>query len=519
MARAALLNLKGTRCQPDDLSPPLGNLNLADLQTSPNLGLALNNLGLGHLGGSLSPATGLSPLQTQGSFAGGVGRQRFSSFSSTTSDLDAFNTPASHVPTHDLRIPQQALPGNPSGLLDEQSQLQLALMSMQGLRAGGTQHGYTPVEQLILQAHARQRGDAIGGSTDGGPGHLHDARTSAGLRLASTARDVNRRLLGCLPQMSEDDFHATANRLQDQQNVAQRFSRDANGRTFGHLEADAQSASLVSDLERRLSASDQQTRQRNHTLASQVRGDGGTQGLHTRSSTLPSQYLGLRNPTQALPHSHNTLYDSGASANNNVSFQPHQTRSGMTNSSRATSHKHVPQSPSISNAPRHTSISNLSTNPQTNTHALFTSKSNINLPSIGHRAAQHVNTGSSVASPQASSVAAFSTQANRTKNNGMAGASAVGHPTDAREGTIAQDPDADDGESPIVSPALTYSARTPVTLSPATPYSGFFSDGGDAFKGSSLSGKIATEGPNALRPTKDGGETVNIKVATSMLDQ
>ncbi|KAL1941721.1 hypothetical protein VTO73DRAFT_6721 [Trametes versicolor] len=517
MARAALLNLKGTQCQSDDLSPTLGNMDLVDLQTSPNLGLALNNLGLGHLGGSLSPSAGLSPLQTQGPFAGGVGRQRFSSFSSSTSDLDAFNTPASHVPTHDLRIPQQALPGNASGLLDEQSQLQLALMSMQGLRTGGTQHGYTPVEQLILQAHARQRGDAIGGSADTGPGHLHDARSSVGLRLAS-ARDANRRLLGSLPQMSEDDFHAAANRLQSQQNVAQRFSRDANGRTFAHPGADAQSASLLSDLERRLSVSDQQTRQRNHTLASQVCGNGDTQGLHTRSSTLPSQYLGLRNPTQALPPTHNTLYDSGTSAN--VSFQTQQTRSGA-HAPRTASHKHVPQSPSISNAPRHTSISNLSTNPQTNTHALFTSKSNINLPSIGHRAAQHVNTGAHVTSPSAASVAAFSTQANRTKNGSLSGASAIGHLTDAREGAIAQDADADDGESPIVSPALTYSARTPVTLSPATPYSGFFSDGGDAFKGTALCGKSATEGPNALRPTnvKDVGETVNIKVATGMLDQ
>ncbi|EMD34808.1 hypothetical protein CERSUDRAFT_116992 [Gelatoporia subvermispora B] len=53
----------------------------------------------------------------------------------------------------------------------------------------------------------------------------------------------------------------------------------------------------------------------------------------------------------------------------------------------------------------------------------------------------------------------------------------------------------DEEVSPLVSPALTYSARTPVTLSPATPFSGFFPHAGETFEGPPMAkGGVAQEG-------------------------
>ena len=52
MARAALLNLKGTQYQGAGISPTLSDITLGSLQTaaSPNLELAFNQLGLGQSG-------------------------------------------------------------------------------------------------------------------------------------------------------------------------------------------------------------------------------------------------------------------------------------------------------------------------------------------------------------------------------------------------------------------------------------------------------------------------------------
>ncbi|KAH9852458.1 hypothetical protein C2E23DRAFT_181506 [Lenzites betulinus] len=467
MARAALLNLKGTQYQAHIPTSSVGGIDMASLPNSPSLGLALNNLSLGQLAGALSPPSGPSPLQTQGSFAGTAGRsQGFGSLSSAPSAFDALNAQAAHFASPDLRLPQQAFHASASDLLDDPSQLQLALMSMQGLRTNSAQQGYTPVEQLILQAHARQRANAENRS-----GRLQDSYSSAGSRASgvpSAGRNVNRRLLDCLPQMSEDDFHAAANFLQDNQRAGQTFSGEQDGAA--------------------------KTRQRNHTLATQVRGDGGGQALHTRSSTLPSQYLSMRNSTAAPALSHidtKTLYDTGANPGSNPVVRQ-QTRTSIMNNVPRTISKHTPHTHSIdSNAQRHTNTNSLSPNPQTNTHTLFTSKSNINLPSATARVIQN---GASVAAATPSA-----THTVGPNHGATATLVANGAPAGVRE--VGDHADVDE-ESPVVSPALTYSARTPVTLSPATPYSGFFSDGGEGFKANALRAGPGVEGADMMPPMK-----------------
>ena len=66
MARAALLNLKGTQYQGAGLSPTLSDINLGALPnaTTSNLGLAFNQFGLGQLG-QVSPISATSPLPSR----------------------------------------------------------------------------------------------------------------------------------------------------------------------------------------------------------------------------------------------------------------------------------------------------------------------------------------------------------------------------------------------------------------------------------------------------------------------
>lgn len=493
MARAALLNLKGTQYQAHIPATSISGIDTTSLPSSPNLALALNNLSLSQLAGVLSPQSGPSPLQTEGPFVGPIGRpQGFSSLMPAPSAFDALNAQAAHYASPDLRLPQQTLSTGASSLLDDPSQLQIALMNMQGLRASSAQQGYTPVEQLILQAHARQRANVESHS-----GRLQDPYAAVGPRTGSTpsaGRNVNRRLLDCLPRMSEDDFHAAANFLQDNHRAAQIFSAKGDSGAGGH---------------RRGEVLDQKARQRNHTLAAQVRGDGGSQGLHTRSTTLPSQYLNLRSSPATPSLSHidtTTLYDTGANSGS-IHVGRQQARTSITNNTARTIPKHTPHTHSIdSNAPRHTNTSSLSPNPQTNTHALFTSKSNINLPSASSRVIQNGASPSVTAHPPSA-----------THTLGSNHSATIAHTTNgalqgAREGGDQQDVNVDE-ETPVVSPALTYSARTPATLSPATPYSGFFSDG-EGFKGNALRTGPGVEGADILPPMKNVVDKVESLMGT-----
>ncbi|KAI0371222.1 hypothetical protein BV20DRAFT_965377 [Pilatotrama ljubarskyi] len=523
MARAALLNLKGTQHRPDVGSPTLGNLDATGLQPpiSPNLGLALNNLGLGQLGASLSSAfvTNPSPLQAQGAFTGPMGSS-LTSLVGGTPTLDTLSAQAAHVAAPDLRLPQHALNGA-GNMLDDQTQLQFALMSMQGLR-NASQQGYTPVEQLILQAHARQRGNAFRTKPEERHRPLQDGHVGPhqGMRT-SNARDINRRLLNCLPQMSEDDFHAAASLLQDQETMTT-FPRNVDREALSSTHRDAHPVSLAHDLERQLSIASQQTRQRNHTLATQMRGEAGDQGLRARSSTHPSQYI---NQNQAFSHPSNSAYDSASFRHAVPLMNNRQLPTDIISTPcvTSTSQKHIPYSPStIINAPRHTNINNLSKKPQADTHTLFTSKSNINLPSAGSRPNQkEVTRGASVkpAPPSPQPVQAFVPQSSGTRNGSAAKAHAGGFPRDVRENGNVRDADGDDESSSVVSPALTYSTRTPASLSPSTPYSGFFSEGGETFKGATLCVGPLGEGVDPLRVNKDVGEKQEKHAATGGLNQ
>ncbi|OSD08190.1 hypothetical protein PYCCODRAFT_1357909 [Trametes coccinea BRFM310] len=498
MARAALLNLKGTQYQSDARSPTLGAFETAGLASpiSPELGFVLNALGSGSVEGQLSPVGHASPLQSPGAFVSGLlDPQSLSPFVSDASGFESLNAQGAHVSAQDLRLAQQLLPESGAGQLDEQTQLRLALLSMQGPRANA-QQGYTPVERLILQAHVRQRANTLGANLDTLQERVSDVNNAASIQagLTSTGQAANRRLLNCLPAMSEDDFHASAALLQNQSAVAPTFARQPDFGAYGRSRGDNFSVNVGVQP----SAPGQQLRQRNHTLAAQLPVDPGAQSLHLRSSTLPSPNASIRKYSHGLSSANMPLYDSANSVSTSMpttsgyTSRPH----GTNNAPRiSTNQQHIP--PSLNSngiASQRANSTNLRVNAQPNTHTLFTSKSNINLPSVNARSkGRSIPADTSTLPTLPPSTAAA--HPNSGASAGQTSAPASGHP---------QDGDADAEESPVVSPALTYSARTPASLSPATPYSGFFSDGGSSFK-STIVGSSG-ENMDSLRFAKESRE-------------
>ncbi len=483
MARAALLNLKGTQYQGSEVSPTLSDINLGALPNAatPNLGLSFNQLGIGQV----SPISAISPLPTQDPFVhGGICRPELNALGVNVSSLDALNARTPRVPTQSLRLPQQGLSGDSAGVLDEHAELQLALMSMQGLR-GRSQGGYTPVEQLILQAHVHQQ-QAHVMHTQHGNVQTRTTRPRPGLSApsregANNGQEASRRLFDFLPQISENDFHATATLLQHQRARSQAILPELEPDSFSHVRSDLPGTARALDLERQVSLSGQHTRQRNHTLAAQVRPDLDSQGVHTRSSTLPSQYLNVRNTA----HPSNVtvpLYDSSISLAGSVSNSNSLRTNGLvrTNDIHPSNAKHAAYSPQNSRSTtRITTIPG--TNVLTDTQILFTSKNNVNIPSAASR-----KTMNNDSDPQASITPSASIA--RPNNGAPPVMSSVVRPGGIPIPAMSTSHDADDEDegSPVVSPALTYSTRTPASLSPATPYSGFFSETGEAFKNAGI---------------------------------
>ena len=484
MARAALLNLKGTQYQGAGISPTLSDITLGSLQTaaSPNLELAFNQLGLGQ-SGQISPIGTTSPLSTQDAFLhGGISSQEISALSVNMPPRDTLSSRNAQIPSQSLRLHSQGLAADAPGLFDEQTELQLALMDMQGARARA-QNGYTPVEQLILQAHVRQQRAHAGASHQINPTARTANTRSLNARVGRSANNgqgANRRLLDFLPSVSEDDFHATAALLHNQHMPSQTMPADIEQDAFPRIAHDLPGAARGLDLERQAPLSGQHTRQRNHTLATQVRHEVDGRGHHIRSSTLPTQYLNHRNAS-GPSNANIPLYDSSISLADNISNNSSRRTSNIVHANDlhfSNTQPSLYSPPSGLMASRTTS--SISSSTITDTQTLFTSKNNVNIPSAVSRKSKSSDAGAQTSSPPATSIIKAPSGLNSISSTSRPGGASISATS------TSQDADDEDEGSSVVSPALTYSARTPASLSPATPYSGFFSESGETFKNGAI---------------------------------
>jgi len=455
IAQAALLNQKGSQLTPPSQSIPLGSANFGHAAMRANSPLLVNGLMAGQLGGSLSPlaqASAALPYQQQpliSSLDGmydGQGRNDFS-------------TNAAQYLGQDLRLPQQ-LYENLLSTHDLQTQLRLS----KGLAAATAraENGFTPMEMMLLKAHAEQqqlleaereeRMRALMLSQARGlAGSMHAPSKLPNTGASSLRRDSARRLLDVLPSVSEDAFHARAGHLQQHQSLTDRGEdMDRDGLALAE-----QSSRLAFDLDQ-LSLGHQQ-HQRNQTLATLARAEAGANApaVHTRSTTLPSQYLSSRSSQSLLNGSGQHSNSINSSILNNSTNSPH-----IANSSYNINGTNRLGNGNISFGQNHhirsSTTSNTSPNVSHNDNDQFTS-------------ADSSTIATGLYSPRTTTSNTSHSRLSTSSGNLKSGSLTKRQPHHALD----EDHDRED-HSPLVSPALTYSARTPVTLSPATPYSGFF---------------------------------------------
>lgn len=432
MAQAALLNLQGTQFVPS------GHMSRIP---SPNFGsppLMPNNLGLLQRG--LPPPIGYHNQQALDEYPGLRNVHAHSN--------DGLNSQAADYVSSGLRMPSHAVGAD--GSLSREM-LQMGMTVGGGFAGAGSiqaQDGYTEMELLLLQMHEQKQREmeklaalqqqVLASEFDVSPSGLRADASLGGLQ-ANAIRESGRRLMGVLPTVNEQDFHATAR--------GQRSVMSPDVSTGGGLSPSQhdQSSQLSMDLDSRLTF----TRQRNQTHAearAQAQADAQPQTHHIRSTTVPSQYFNLdrRHNTQTFSNAHNTNPLTHLTMNSGrLSLHDSDTTiRDMTQLRAAHLNSSLMRDPNDTVLGRNTLRNQTSLHSVRDGAAFIPTKARAN--SISHGQLQ-TRIDTSVPSRK-----------------------------------IASPMDDDDG-SGLDSPALSYTAsvRTPASLSPATPFSAF----GETFEG------------------------------------
>lgn len=519
MAQAALLNLQGNQLhsQSPDQTALLANARLPD-----SVGVTANSALFGgayaaNVGVPVSPLPPARVLQHQQQALARpqmpIGLQdALASVDVYGSAYDDFGVGEAQYLGEALRAPAYMLQDD-AALYNAQSQLPLGAGVGMGMNvsagigvgvgaqssAARAENGFTPMERMILQAHAQRQqvqpasaqnelpvrssasasALAMQGPSRGLAGSIHaPPALSTGKALPdASGRDANRRLLDALAPMSEDDFHASGGGGRPKQRQPYADFSDfadfaavherANRRALGQ----ASSLALDLDLDRTFSLAYQQ-RQRNQTHVAHTRGEAEAeahahaQALHARATTLPSQYLGAQ-----------TL--AGGSAYHGGGIDPsilnNSTNSNRVGGTNGGAHFGLGGLSSINSLNSLNSINNLNS---------LNSISSISNPKHSPYSTQKtLRPGAFGSTRDSSNIIPSNTTGSIFSNNHGTNMDRTG--VHGKQHRGAHDADEED-RSPLVSPALTYSARTPVSLSPSTPFSGFFPHPSEAFDGPAM---------------------------------
>ena len=439
MAQAALLNLKGTQ---------MGNTTTTRLP-SPNFGVV-----------SLPPVIGTAPSAVEPTFVATAEGLRPLPPPIGLHHQSSIDSPTLHS-SNSLPYDASALGLAPLDVRSGYSSCDLSLLQMPSmgsdigakpLPATRAQNGFTPMERLILQAHEqRQQQEALTVATGGAylqasnggaqtrygkgprtsvfnPSATEFSPSVAGLGRSKAATVISpvetsldrRRLVDFLPTLSEQDFHARAQ--QQQQAIGK---------------SKVESKALRLDQESRA----QFTRQRNQTHAeAQAEAEAEARAAHARSTTVPSHYPNTSMPRGLQQVTNAPVTSSNAQARRNNSHNDARDINTLT----------------------HTQIKNTSNTIR-----------NAGQQHGGSARQSKVPTSSAVNDHSESKADATAQQDTRIDTGSSA--------TRSRPST-AHGEDEDDG-SGLDSPALSYSARTSASLSPATPFSAF----GETFDGPPMS--------------------------------
>ena len=487
MAQAALLNLKGTQLHPGAPVPRI---------PSPNFGLSPPmhaNLSLTpeFATKSLPPPIGLhhdgreQPIDVQ---------NLTSAFrnASLQPQYDNFNVQAAaDYASAGLRMPPHLLATDPA-ISHEMLQMAMGLGATSASRA---QNGFTPMEQLLLQAHARRQDapvqmqtPALGRPELGRPVHRQSEFNASALEFNPSAstltrlqnasntnvRPGNATLMDYLPTMSEEDFHASARGNQ------QVLTLDATtSPVVAPPKQERGTARLTLDEASRASF----TRQRNLTHA-EARAQAQAEqakAVHARATTLPSHYLSTERAN---------IQPSGRM----TGHHPNQTSGAATNIN---------------------GLANVNMKASFNSNAVAGNTGNGTLlragtgPSIANAAATKITKDTAAPREVAAvrvtdvkgAIPARLAPNGRGKGDGQHSRidTAVNGRSLAppRHGAHHEHDEEEEG-SGLDSPALSYSARSSASLSPATPFSAF----GETFEGPPMT---VTSGVNVAAPGSELG--------------
>ena len=368
-------------------------------------------------------------------------------------------------------MPQHLLSADPT-ISREMLQMAMGIGASSATRA---RNGFTPMEQLLLQAHTQRQevqprainvgladmGRRLGQASEFNVAALEFNPSANTLRELQSAAHTNTnvrqgsaRLMDYLPSMSEEDFHASARGNQQALTVESNISP-----IIAPPKSERAAARLTLDEASRASF----TRQRNLTHAearAQAQAEQ-TPILHARSTTVPSHYpstdrastqpiLNTRmNVNQSTLNSSTTTTINGlGSISKNISYSANTTVSNNTSSST------LPRNGN--NIKMNTSNQHNHDTPRDNMSRLADTKN----PQTPRE--------SRLGKPE-------SHQPNARVDTAVNGRKSAA----PKRNAVAQDADEEGESSGLDSPALSYSVRTPASLSPATPFSAF----GETFDG------------------------------------